>query len=200
MLTDDGFQVPSPSARKSLGTTKRLLAWCDDPSNASILSSFAEELVALQKTCFEASSSQSDNTHREKLWSWFHRLRSCTSYKTFWSRFLQNRECEADPIFYQYVSDSVFKELVKKHYPVLDQGASREQSQQSLSYEEKNALRYTAGYIPRALRKKVERSNHPLMEELVLCLVDLTEEEDGTQDESTVSYIIYGFTASVAVA
>ena len=81
--------------------------------------------------------------------------------------------------------DSVFKELVKKHYPLLDQGAGREQPQQSLSYQEKNALRYTAGYIPRALREKVERSNHPLMEELVLCLVDLTEEEDGTQDEST---------------
>ena len=91
MLTDDGFQVPSPSARKSLGTAKRLLAWCDDPSNASILSSFAEELVALQNTCFEASSSQPDNTQREKLWGSFHRLRSCPSYKTFWSRFLQSR-------------------------------------------------------------------------------------------------------------
>ena len=98
----------------------------------------------MQNTCFEASSSQSDNTQREKLWGSFHRLRSCPSYKTFWSRFLQSRDCEADPIFYQYVSDSVFKELVKKHYPLLDQGAGREQPQQSLSYEEKNALQYTA--------------------------------------------------------
>ena len=56
VLTDDGFQVPSPSARKSLGTAKRLLAWCNDPSNASILSSFAEELVALQNTCSEKPS------------------------------------------------------------------------------------------------------------------------------------------------
>ena len=184
VLGDDGFQVPSPSARKALETAKHLLVWCDDPANVPILSSFAEELVALQSSCFKASSSLSANAQRENLWGSFHRLRSSSSYKAFWSRFLQSRECESDPIFFQYVSDSVFKELVKKHYPLSDEGG--EQPQQSLSYEEKNALRYTAGYIPRALRKKVERCNHPLMEELVLCLVDLTEgEEDQTPDEST---------------
>ena len=53
----------------------------------------------------------------------------------------------------------------------------------SLTYEEKNALRYTAGYVPRALRKKLKKSAHPLKEELVLCLVEMTEGDRGI-DES----------------
>ena len=53
----------------------------------------------------------------------------------------------------------------------------------SLSYEEKNALRYTAGYIPRALKKKIDRFSHPLKKELLLCLLDLSE-EFGIEGES----------------
>ena len=53
----------------------------------------------------------------------------------------------------------------------------------SLDYEEVNALRYTAGYVIRALRKKIDRSAHPLMEELILCLVEM-EENEGTEHES----------------
>ena len=57
-------------------------------------------------------------------------------------------------------------------------------SQQRLSYEEQNALRYAAGYIPRALRKRLERSGHPLKEELILCLLDLTDDDDCGTSES----------------
>ena len=49
-----------------------------------------------------------------------------------------------------------------------------------------NALRYAAGYIPRALQKKLQKSAHPLKEELQLCLLDLQDdgkEEDGTAEE-----------------
>ena len=44
---------------------------------------------------------------------------------------------------------------------------------QPLSDDEGNALHYTAGYIYRHLRKQLERSNHELKEELVLCLMEL---------------------------
>ena len=50
-----------------------------------------------------------------------------------------------------------------------------------------NALRYAAGYFPRALQKKLQKSAHPLKEELQsVCLLDLQddgEEEDGTAEE-----------------
>ena len=52
------------------------------------------------------------------------------------------------------------------------------------------ALRYTAGYIYRHLRKQLERSNHEVKEELVLCLMELTKDKDSnpcnTDEEWTV--------------
>ena len=48
----------------------------------------------------------------------------------------------------------------------------------SLTYKEANALRYSAGYIPRALAKKLKKSAHPLSEELSLCLLDLADDDD----------------------
>ena len=37
----------------------------------------------------------------------------------------------------------------------------------SLTYEEKSALRYTAGYVTRAFEKKLKRSSNPLKEKLI---------------------------------
>ena len=56
-------------------------------------------------------------------------------------------------------------------------------STQQFSYEEENALRYAAGYIPRALRRKLERSSHHLKEELILCLEELVMERDLHEEE-----------------
>ncbi len=70
------------------------------------------------------------------------------------------------------------EELIKWHFPVK---AVEQAQEASLDYEEKNALRYTV----RALTKVLQRSAHPLKEELRLCLTELTEDEtrDGV-DES----------------
>ena len=50
-----------------------------------------------------------------------------------------------------------------------------------LTYEEQNALRYTCGYVTRAL---IKRSAHPLKEEMVCCLVELNEPEEDTEHGS----------------
>ena len=71
--------------------------------------------------------------------------------------------------------------LIKEHFPL--EVACSEQKLASLDYEEVNALRYTAGYVIRALRRKIERTAHPLMEELILCLVEM-EQNEGTEHES----------------
>ena len=52
--------------------------------------------------------------------------------------------------------------------------------------EEKNALRYAAGYIPRALKSKIEYSGHSSKESLALCLLDLIE-DDGMGDDDEES-------------
>jgi len=46
---------------------------------------------------------------------------------------------------------------------------------------EGNILQYIAGYICRQLKTKIERTNHKLKEELVLCLMDMTKDRDTEQ-------------------
>ena len=66
--------------------------------------------------------------------------------------------------------------MIKRQYPIEPKESGAEEV--SLTYEEANALRYTAGYIPRALAKKLKKSAHPLSEELSLCLLDLVDDDD----------------------
>ena len=47
----------------------------------------------------------------------------------------------------------------------------------SLDYQEANALRYSAGYVIRALKSKLERSASPAKKELILCLGEMIENE-----------------------
>ena len=66
--------------------------------------------------------------------------------------------------------------MIKRQYPIEPKESGAEEV--SLTYEEANALRYTAGYIPRALAKKLKKSAHPLSEELSICLLDLVDDDD----------------------
>ena len=55
-------------------------------------------------------------------------------------------------------------------------------SSDDLTYAETNAIRYAAGYVPRALNKRISRSNNANKVDLMLCLDDLLEDES---EEST---------------
>ena len=48
----------------------------------------------------------------------------------------------------------------------------------SLTYEERNAIKYAAGYVIRNLRKKLKRSAHPLKDELLQLLDDLVTSDN----------------------
>ena len=80
--------------------------------------------------------------------------------------------CTPHPILYQYITDCLFKELIREHFPAASPSVTVRQ--EALTYE-KNTVDYAAGYIPRALRSKLERSSHPLKEELILCMLDLRQ-------------------------
>ncbi len=151
VTTDPGFKLPSASAASSLRTANHLLQWGSEPANKPMVTFFAEDLTRLSSNCFK-NKCKSQKAKREKMWGSFHQLRSSTSFKSKWVHFLQKSGIpKATPIFYQYVSETMFKELVKQQFPITRAGA--EESCQPLTYEEKNALRYTAGYIPRALQR-----------------------------------------------
>ena len=88
------------------------------------------------------------------------------------------------PIFCQYVGYHVFQQLTKLQYPLTEPSEAAKTSRSALTYEEINALRYAAGYVPRILKKKLLKSAHPLKEDLQLCLLDLLDDGDEDSNES----------------
>ena len=64
------------------------------------------------------------------------------------------------------------EEMIKQHFQV-NSNSSNQPVSSPLDYFEANALRYTAGYVIRALQKKCTRQAHPLKEELVLYLTEM---------------------------
>ena len=45
-------------------------------------------------------------------------------------------------------------------------------------------MRYAAGYIPWALKKKLSKSRHPLKEDIQLCILDLLDDGDDDENDS----------------
>ncbi len=82
----------------------------------------------------------------------------------------------ASHIFYQCVTVVIFKELVKQHSPTDTLHCGSDLEVPALNYQEKSALRYAAGYVIHAIKKR------PFQQELKPCLVELCEEDDDEVD------------------
>ena len=69
---------------------------------------------------------------------------------------------QVSPIFYQYVTDVIFKELVKQQTPIDTTRHGPHLEVPALDYQETNALRYAAGYVIRALKKRLLKGRRVL--------------------------------------
>ena len=118
------------------------------------------------------------------MWGTFHQLRCSQSFRAMWNSFLtKTLAVDACPIFYQYITDTFFRNMIKQQFQLTNQ-EEQGGSDQALSYNEKNALRYAAGYVIRHLQKQVKRSAHPFKDELEFCLIELNETDNEESDES----------------
>jgi len=121
VLDDDGFtriqSLPAQNARKS---ATELLQWCGNPENHGVLRVFAADLLHLFEQVLKTRSTiKSQQKKRENIWRAFHNLRTSKSYVAKWVQFLQrSTSLSPCPIFYQFVSDRAFKELMKAHFMV----------------------------------------------------------------------------------
>ena len=93
-------------------------------------------------------------------------------------------DADPNPIFYQFVTDEIFRCMIKENLPI--EKDDLQDDRQSLSYEETNSLRFVAGYILRALKKKITSSS---LEELLLCLINLLESSDEVYDDSSGDWV-----------
>ena len=93
------------------------------------------------------------------MWEWFS---SYVHPGEYWCLCMPN-------FFLQYVTEHAFESLIYQ-FEKTDRSVDIQ-----LSYEERNALQYTAGYVTRALIKELKSSTHSLKEEMVCCLLDMNE-------------------------
>jgi len=77
------------------------------------------------------------------------------------------------------------KALIERTFAKNKESCKRPTTSQ-LTTEEVYAIRYAAGYIPRALTKKLNKTSHHLKDSLLLCLWDLLEDENEGTDESKI--------------
>ena len=99
-----------------------------------------------------------------------------------------------DPLLYQHFSHlPVFQRQLEEKLRVPTEEKLRVPTEEKLRVptEEKpltevelKALRYTAGFVPHSLLRKMSKSTHPKKKELCLCLREMLDE---SEDEVTIS-------------
>ena len=164
-----------------------LLKWNSTESGCQKLEEFSKNLykesekpfVVFYKSC-----------NREKLWRNYFLLHSSEEFIKLWTVFLNSANLIPTSSFYQHLTDIVFRKMIQDHLLFSSPTNSDKITITPISYQEGNALRYTAGYVCRHLRKKIECGSHKLKEELVLCLValvkDRSSEECGNDEQWTM--------------
>ena len=117
---------------------------------------FLQQLQQQFEDCLKILNPGSIN--RDRLWESFFILHSSNKA---WNDFFLTAKVNPIPTLYQQLTCIMFCQEIRKWshtiWPLTD--------------DEGNALRYTAGYICRHLRKQLKRSNHEMKEELILCLM-----------------------------
>ena len=91
---------------------------------------------------------------------------------------------KVNSIIIQFLIDRIFKEIIGVHF--TSKTVSHNPNDDALTYDEQNALRYAAGYVPKCLKNRLKHSSHPLKRELMWRLLDLTDESDDfIEDDET---------------
>lgn len=168
-MTDEGFSLPTLPASNARVCANKLLDWIAVNKGPSAIA--AKSLVQLLQGCFHDSKSL--HVAREKMWRKYYGLRSSEQFRDTWRDILKNINCEPCPIFYQFVTDKIMESLINDYYRLQLEAIN---TVAPLDCEDHCALRYTAGYVFRALKKKVEKSAHPLKSEIRLCLMEIMED------------------------
>lgn len=118
------------------------------------------------------------------MWGEYHKLRTSSSFKAEWQKFLDKAVKQQRSVaFYQFVTHELFKELIKMEF-IVD--SKKDKTLPPLTHEEKNALRYVAGYVCRKVHDRLKQSSCPGKEVMMLCLSDMNGgdiDEDNDTDE-----------------
>ena len=158
--------------------TKNISQWRQ--ANSSSFEDLGQKVATLLLLCFSNTNSKhSTSAKHKKMWKTFSKIRNSHEMKHAWEALISTCNIgPLDPLLPQYVQEHTIKEFIKVAFPTSEQKSTSQPSHSILTVEEENALRYVAGYIPRALRHKLEHSSHPFKEEFIVFLMELCIDDD----------------------
>ena len=184
ILSDPSFETSSNEAKEARSCASRLLSWIKDESHKEDFETFSTELCTKLEPILTGRATLSAN--RDKMWRDFFILRSSDEFVTRWKTFLRASELSETPVFYQHVTDLVFRALLKQYCARATAGA-RESI--SISPTEANALRYAAGYVCRTISGRLRKCKASNSRELLDCVTTLVRDNeekcDGESEEWT---------------
>ena len=195
LLAEDSLKLPTPEAQKVLRCAEGFNDWL--VSNPELANLFSHRLITLIEGCFQFGRSRKAQSKRERMWEKVLKLSTSPEFYSEWKTQLSSIGLPPYSKFFQRVSDMLVNNIMKEKFPV---SPTEEETTavDTLTYEEKNGLRYTAGAAIRALLKKLTK--HPDdSKELVLCLNEMVEGDKGAHpirnacaDNSDILYTFIG--------
>ena len=114
------------------------------------------------------------------MWQSFQRLRTSKTFRCDWSSFIEtatHQQAASHPAFWQNITMAIFKKLIELQFPIPPEDGS-EHPDRPLTFEEKNALRYVAGYVCRKIRTNLEKSSLEGKDEMIFCVMSFAGDED----------------------
>ena len=112
-MEDDSFKTASPVAAEARKVALGLLEWSAADVNQPQFGAFVKRLFTALKTPLISFSRRSCN--REILWRDYFLLRSSKEFISNWVTFLTDANLTPTPIFYQHMTDVVFRSLISNH-------------------------------------------------------------------------------------
>ena len=181
ILSDPSFETSSNEAKEARSCALTLLPWIKDECHKDNFETSTELCTKLEPILIGSATL---SANRNKLWRNFFILRSSDEFVGRWKTFLCAAGLSETPVFYQHVTDLVFRALLKLR-------CARRTAEGGkfipISPTERNALRYAAGYVCRNIFRKLRKSKASNSKELLDCLATLVRDDkekyDGESEE-----------------
>ena len=188
--SDSMLQLPTERAKIAKQSSEYLIKLFEKDEGRVEFTEFCIKWVGNLRENVKACGDILKSSARDKLWKSFFVHRT-TQLESIWVEFMQISKVDPkyyeDPLLIQIVCRHVFESIIKIELP---SPTIELVSTPNVSIDEKNAVRYAAGYVLRSIRIKLSKVSSTSSTTLV-AFIDTLRDESEDHDESEESYIDY---------
>ena len=151
---DSEFSMPSPKVETAKELARAILIYVE--KNKEQFSVFCDCMVSkIGAACTLDGSLKKHSSRRERMWRSFHSL-CVNELPPMWNKFLADTgitDVDDSSLVTQHINLKIFEGMLKKNTRI----EQVESEIPLITQDEANALRYAAGYVPFALKKRFSK-------------------------------------------